>query len=74
VAEIEFKDDGRGIPPELLERIFEAGFTTTPGSPGLGLPVWQKVIQQHGGEIRVQSKPQHGATFSVLLPVSGGSE
>ena len=72
VAEIEFKDDGRGIAPELVERIFEPGFTTTPGSPGLGLAVCKRVVEQHGGEIAVQSKPQHGARFAVLLPVSGG--
>jgi two-component system sensor histidine kinase FlrB len=71
VAQIDFEDDGRGLPPELLERIYEPGFTTTPGSPGLGLAVCKKVIEQHGGEIRVQSKPHQGATFSVFLPVSG---
>ncbi len=73
VAQIDFQDDGRGLAPELLERIYEPGFTTTPGSPGLGLAVCKKVVEQHGGEIRVQSKPQHGATFSVFLPVSGGN-
>jgi two-component system sensor histidine kinase FlrB len=73
VAQIDFQDDGRGLAPELLERIYEPGFTTTPGSPGLGLAVCKKVIEQHGGEIRVKSRPQHGATFSVFLPVSGGN-
>jgi two-component system sensor histidine kinase FlrB len=73
VAQIDFQDDGRGLAPELLDQIYEPGFTTTPGSPGLGLAVCKKVVEQHGGEIRVQSKPQHGATFSVFLPVSGGS-
>jgi signal transduction histidine kinase len=73
VAQIDFQDDGRGLAPELLQKIFDAGFTTTPGSPGLGLAVCRKVIEQHGGEIRVQSKPQHGSTFSVFLPVSGGN-
>ncbi len=71
VAQIDFEDDGRGLAPELLERIYEPGFTTTPGSPGLGLAVCKKVIEQHGGEIQVHSKPHHGATFSVFLPVSG---
>jgi two-component system, sensor histidine kinase FlrB len=73
VVQIDFQDDGRGLAAELLERIYEPGFTTTPGSPGLGLAVCKKVIEQHGGEIRVQSKPHHGATFSVFLPVSGAS-
>ncbi|HEY2461228.1 MAG TPA: ATP-binding protein [Candidatus Acidoferrum sp.] len=73
VVQIDFQDEGRGVAAELLERIYEPGFTTTPGSPGLGLSVCRKVIEQHGGEIRVQSKPQHGTTFSLLLPVSGAN-
>jgi signal transduction histidine kinase len=71
LVQIDFHDDGRGIAPELLERIFEPGFTTTPGSPGLGLAVCKKVIEQHGGEMRVNSKPQHGTTVSLFLPVTG---
>jgi signal transduction histidine kinase len=74
LAQIDFKDEGRGIPGELLDRIFEPGFTTTAGSPGLGLAVCKKVVEQHGGEIRVESKPQQGATFSVLLPISGAEQ
>jgi signal transduction histidine kinase len=70
-AQLDFKDDGRGLPAELLDRIYEPGFTTTPGSPGLGLAVSKKVMEQHGGEIRVSSKPNHGATFSIVLPVAG---
>jgi len=72
VVQINFQDQGRGISPESLEHIYEPGFTTTPGSPGLGLSVCRKVIEQHGGEIQVQSKPQQGTTFSLFLPVSGG--
>jgi signal transduction histidine kinase len=71
LAQVDFQDEGRGVPEELLERIYDAGFTTTPGSPGLGLSVCKKVIEQHGGEIRVRSKPRHGTTFSVFLPVLG---
>jgi two-component system sensor histidine kinase FlrB len=71
VVQIDFEDQGRGIARELLESIYEPGFTTTPGSPGLGLSVCKKVIEQHGGEIRVQSKQLQGATFSIILPVSG---
>jgi two-component system, sensor histidine kinase FlrB len=71
LAQLDFQDEGRGVPEELLERIYDAGFTTTPGSPGLGLSVCKKVLEQHGGEIRVRSKPQHGTTFSLFLPVLG---
>lgn len=71
LVEIDFCDEGRGVPAELLDRIYDAGFTTTPGSPGLGLAVCKKVIEQHGGEIRVQSKPGQGTNFSIFLPVIG---
>jgi two-component system, sensor histidine kinase FlrB len=70
LVQIDFQDEGRGFAPELLDKIYEPGFTTTPGSPGLGLAVCKKVIEQHGGEIRVKSKQQQGATFSLFLPVS----
>lgn len=73
LAQIDFRDQGRGLAPELLERIYEPGFTTTPGSPGLGLSVCKNVIEQHGGEIRVHSKPQQGSTFSIFLPVCSGA-
>lgn len=71
LVQIDFCDEGRGVAPELLDKIYEPGFTTTPGSPGLGLSVCKKVIEQHGGEMRVQSKPDCGTTFSLFLPVSG---
>jgi signal transduction histidine kinase len=73
LVQLDFKDEGRGVPAELLERIYEPGFTTTAGSPGLGLAVCKKVVEEHGGEIRVMSKPQHGATFSLFLPALGAN-
>ncbi len=71
LAEIEVQDEGRGIPEELQEKIFEAGFTTTPGSPGLGLAVCKRIVEQHGGAISVQSRPREGTRFVIALPVSG---
>jgi signal transduction histidine kinase len=73
LVRIEVQDEGRGIPRELLGRVFEAGFTTTPGSPGLGLAVCKKIVEQHDGEIEVQSKPQEGTRFTIVLPVAGES-
>jgi len=70
-ARIDFSDQGRGIDEQLLARVFEPGYTTSQGSPGLGLAVCKQVIAQHHGEIEVQSKPQQGTTFSLILPVSG---
>jgi two-component system, sensor histidine kinase FlrB len=71
LVQLDFKDEGRGVPAELLDRIYEPGFTTIAGSPGLGLAVCKKVVEEHGGEIRVMSRPKHGATFSLFLPVTG---
>ena len=68
---ITFTDQGVGIPPENLEKVFDPGFTTHSGSPGLGLAVTRKVIEQHGGTIRVASRGGEGATFTLTLPVAG---
>jgi len=66
--EIEMRDTGSGISEEDLPRIFDAGFTTRPGSSGLGLAVCHRIITQHGGTIAVESKAGKGATFRVRLP------
>lgn len=63
-------DDGPGIPRETQEKLFEPFFTTkAPGKgTGLGLAICRRVVESHGGEIRVDSTPERGTTFSVLLP------
>lgn len=65
-------DNGRGIPPERLERIFEPFFTTkAPGrGTGLGLSVCNRVIEQHDGRIVVESQVGQGTEFKVILPIS----
>ena len=72
-VQVDFQDQGHGIDPTAVPSIFEPGFTTKAGSPGLGLSVCKKVIEQHGGSIRVQSSTQQGTTFSLLLPLQKGS-
>ena len=67
-VEITVCDSGPGIAPEDLPRIFEAGFSTRPGSSGLGLAVCQRILEQHGGTIGVESRPGEGATFRFRLP------
>ena len=69
---IDFEDTGRGIPANQFEKIFESGFTTNPGNPGLGLAVCRTVIEQHGGRIHVASESGKGTTFSLILPRAGG--
>jgi len=64
-------DTGPGIPPEYLPRIFEAGFSTRDGSPGLGLAVCRKIVEQHGGTITAASRPGCGARFTLTFPLAG---
>ena len=67
---IEFRDNGPGIPSELLEHLFEPFFTTKPEGEGtgLGLSIAYGIAQAHGGIIDVSSVPGAGACFTVLLP------
>ncbi len=67
-VEIVFADDGEGIAPESLDRIFEPMFTTKLRGIGLGLTVVRRTVEQHGGEISVKSRPGQGATFTITLP------
>lgn len=69
-VEIEVHDTGPGIAKEDLPHIFEAGFTTRPGSSGLGLAVCQRILRQHGGRITVESRYGSGATFRLSLPAA----
>jgi two-component system sensor histidine kinase FlrB len=71
---LDFEDTGRGIVEANFAKIFDAGFTTTAGSPGLGLAVCRTVIEQHNGTIRVTSSPGQGTTFSIVLPRVGSVE
>jgi CheY-like chemotaxis protein/anti-sigma regulatory factor (Ser/Thr protein kinase) len=68
----EVADNGPGIPHDLLGRIFDPFFTTKPVGvgTGLGLPICRGIVQTHGGEITVDSKPGAGATFTVSFPAS----
>jgi len=68
--QVSFEDEGCGISHQDLQQIFEPGFTSKAGSPGLGLSVCRKVIEQHGGSIVVQSELGRGSTFSIFLPVA----
>ncbi len=68
---VAFEDQGVGIPSEHLARIFEAGFTTRQSSPGLGLAVCRRVMDQHGGMLEVESIVGQGTTFRLSFPVLG---
>jgi len=68
---VAFEDQGVGIASEHLARIFEAGFTTRQSSPGLGLAVCRRVMDQHGGVLEVKSTLGQGTVFGLSFPVLG---
>ncbi len=68
---LEMADTGSGIAAENLARVFDPGFTTRPGSPGLGLAVCKTVMEQHRGSIRVASSRARGTRFTLEFPLSG---
>lgn len=67
---IDVVDQGPGIPAELLHRVFEPFFTTKAQGTGLGLAVVRRILEEHRGEIAVDSIPGRGTTFTFRLPLS----
>jgi two-component system sensor histidine kinase HydH len=67
---VDIEDTGAGVPAELREQIFNPFFTTKNDGVGLGLSIVSKIVDEHGGWIRVVSEPGHGACFRVFLPVA----
>ena len=65
---VEIADTGKGILPELLEKIFTPFFTTKDNGSGLGLSVSYGIVKDHGGDIQVESLPGRGTSFSISLP------
>ncbi|HHI81439.1 MAG TPA: two-component sensor histidine kinase [Planctomycetes bacterium] len=68
VQVITVTDSGPGMEEEVLEKCFQPYFSTKSGGSGLGLAVTQRLIHDHGGEVRVESHPGHGTRFEVILP------
>lgn len=67
---IRFEDEGPGIPPEVMERLFIPFYTTKQTGTGLGLAICQRIVESLGGTIEVASRVGRGATLTVFLPVS----
>ena len=67
------RDTGTGMSPEQIKQIFEPFNTTKSRGLGLGMPYAQKIIQQHGGHIVVESRPGNGTQVRVELPANGRS-
>lgn len=66
-------DSGPGIAPDIASRIFDPFFSTKAEGSGLGLSVSYAIARAHGGDLRVDSNPGHGAMFTLLLPVAAAS-
>ena len=73
IVEIRVIDDGLGMDRDVLKKAFEPFFTTKERGKGtgLGLPICQRIVEEHGGKIEIQSKPPHGTTVVVHLPQTG---
>ena len=62
------RDTGPGIPSDKLRQVFEPFYSTKPGGTGLGLPIAQRIVAEHGGRLVVESKPGEGTTATMILP------
>jgi len=72
---IQVRDQGRGIPPDMLRRIMEPFFTTKQdmGGTGLGLSICYSIVEKHQGTIDCESTLDQGTVFSVRLPAGGAA-
>ncbi|GEM_PF-1544336 len=70
LVEVVISDNGSGIPPRILDRVFEPGFTTRADGHGYGLPVCKRIVEQHNARLSVQSESGNGTTFVLSIPVT----
>ena len=66
---IEIKDSGHGVPPEIIEKVFEPYFTTKKDGTGIGLALAKKIVEDHNGRIELESKVNYGTIAKIILPV-----
>ena len=69
---IRIRETGSGIDKSMIDKIFQPFFTTKPKGTGLGLSITKRLVEQHGGSIRVASNPNGGAAFTIDLPIKPG--
>lgn len=72
LCQLTISDKGHGIPPNIMDKIFQPFFTTKPTGQGtgLGLSMSYDIVKAHGGELKVETKEGDGATFIIQLPVN----
>jgi signal transduction histidine kinase len=64
------EDNGRGMTPEVLEKVFTPYFTTRKDGTGLGLAIVQRIVEDHGGTIEIESSDGNGTSLTIFLPIS----
>ena len=64
------RDNGPGFQKEILGRVFDPYVTSKPKGTGLGLAIVKKIVEEHGGRIEAENRPEGGARVRVLLPVT----
>jgi signal transduction histidine kinase/HAMP domain-containing protein len=69
MVHISVRDTGEGIPPEYLNRIFEPFFSLKEEGTGLGLPISRRMVENHGGDMHIHSKPGQGTEIVISLPI-----
>jgi len=66
---VTIRDDGPGIPSDVMSKLFVPFFTTRKSGSGLGLAVTRRIVENHGGDITAESQPGDGTSFTVRLPI-----
>jgi signal transduction histidine kinase len=66
-------DTGPGVPPELMERVFDPFFSTKERGSGLGLAICASIVQTHGGRLKAANREVGGAVFTVEFPLAVGA-
>jgi CheY-like chemotaxis protein len=73
-VKLTIRDEGSGIPKSIMESIFDPYFTTKPTGSGLGLAIVHGIVSRHKGHIQVDSMPNAGTTFTLLLPADTAAQ
>jgi signal transduction histidine kinase len=68
-AVIDVIDTGQGVAPEVMDKIFQAYYSTRKGGTGLGLAMSRRIVEEHGGELKVSSEVGKGSDFRIVLPL-----
>ncbi|HEX8244970.1 MAG TPA: HAMP domain-containing sensor histidine kinase, partial [Longimicrobium sp.] len=73
-AVVQIADNGPGIAPDKLERIFQPFVSTKGKGMGLGLAICREIVESHGGRIEVESAEGQGTTFTLRLPLASDTD